>query len=52
MQSVQQKTIIWSLKYAMMIKRVDFAFDVDIVSQHMSKTKSLYQAVFKRIMKY
>lgn len=41
-----------SLIYAMLGTRIDLAYAMSLVSQHMSKAGSIYGTTIKRIMRY
>lgn len=52
MQGISYKAVVGSLMYAMVGTRVDLAYAVSVVSQHMSKARSIHWATIKRIMRY
>jgi len=52
MQGVPYKAAVGSLMYAMVGTRVDLAYAVSVVSQHMSKAGPIHWTTIKRIMRY
>lgn len=52
MQGIPYKAAVGSLMYAMVGTRMDLAFAVSVVSQHMAKPGPMHWATIKRIMRY
>lgn len=52
MQGILEKAIVDLLMYTMMDTRIDLAFVVSVVSQHMAKLGPLHWTTINRIMRY
>nr|PNR58443.1 hypothetical protein PHYPA_005438 [Physcomitrium patens] len=51
-QGIPYKAVVCSLMYAMVGTRMELAYAVSVMSQHISKAGPIYSVTIKRIMKY